>query len=287
MLWLVLAFLPCFAQAQTPFIPVVQIGVASSGNTCVFSNPVASGNVLIGSSSWESSTSTPSVTDTRTSSYSVPTLAAKTLSTAGNVKAAVSVATAASNGANTITFSVSGATFQWTSCAEFPSNTWTTTIDAADSQIATGTPASITSATLTTARNSDLIYAHVGGFNSGGAFVIGGGYTTAGIQQGHDSAAQEFKIAGTNGGYTASFNTTGNTDVTLVTIALRSAPITFQSPALLPDGALSKAYNYTLLATGGTGAYAMLNHFRYVANRTLSQQFDMCHHWNSKLKLQQ
>ena len=250
--WLLLLgfLLPFSAWAQTPFIPIVQVGPGTSGSTCVFQNPVVSGNILIATSTWFSSAGAVTVTDTRGSSY-----VQGVLSNAGAIGAATYVAPAASSGADTITFTVAGSSFQWTLCAEFPASAWTTTIDASDAQILSGTPASITSATLTTARNGDLIYASVGGSQSGGIFSIGSGYSWLGNQGGHDSAEQEFKVAGTNGGYTASFGTSVNTDVTLVTIALQSKPIAIQSPNLLPNGALSKAYNYTLLALGGTGSY--------------------------------
>jgi hypothetical protein len=248
---LLFLLLPFAALAQTtPFLPFVQVGPGTNGNTCTFQNPVVSGNILIAHSSWFSSAGAVTVTDTRSSSF-----AQAILSNGAAIGAGIYVAAAGGNGADTITFAVVGASFQWTFCEELSSSQWTTTVDASDAQSLSGTPSSITSATLTTARNGDFIYAGIGGSQSGGIFTIGSGYSWFGNVGGHDSAEQEYRIAGNNGGYTASFGTSVNTDVTMVTIALRPVALAIQSPNILPAGALSKAYNYTLLALGGAGSY--------------------------------
>jgi hypothetical protein len=249
LLYLLLIAIP--AYGQTPYIPVVQLGQPSSGNTCTFGADVTSGNILIVSQSWEATNNTPTVSDTLTSTWNI---AINDINPANFIKAGIYVATAASSGADTITFAVSGSGFQWTTCAELPASAWTTTVDASSGVTATGTPASISSGTLTTTMNQDFIWAHVGGTQSGGIFTQAAGFYYGGHQQGHDSAAQEFKITGVNGSYSASFNNSVNSDITLVTIALQPVTIAIQSPTQLPDGALTNAYNYTLLSTGGTGA---------------------------------
>src|SRR5690242_5788031 len=93
---LVIAALATFARAQ--FLPeVVQSAVGTT--TCVFNTNVTSGDVVVTAAEWTSSTNTPSVTDTRSTTYSQAII-----NTGNNVKGAIYVGSLGSGGADTITF---------------------------------------------------------------------------------------------------------------------------------------------------------------------------------------
>lgn len=249
---LLFLLIPCATRAQFPYIPIQQSENNLNGNTCVFDTHVASGNRIIASSNWESSTSTPSVTDTLSTSMSQAII-----NTANSVKTATYVGTAGSSGADTVTFSVSGASFQSVQCSEWPPAAFTTTVDVSGSALFSGTPSSVTSPSVTTTLNHDFIYSHIGGFQNAGVFGYGvsSGYIGIGATNGNDSSAAEFQIAGANGSYTSTFKNATNTQGVISIVAFKSNALTIRSPTALPDGALTNAYNYTLLATGGVGSY--------------------------------
>ncbi len=247
-LLLLLVALP--ARAQFPYVPIQQSENNLNGNTCVFDNNVVSGNRIIVSSSWETATGTPTVTDTRSTSYSQVIL-----NVSNNVRVGIYVGTLGSSGANTVTFAETSAGFQNVQCSEYPPSAFTTTVDASNSALFSGTPATVTSPSITTTQNSDLIYSHIGGFQNAGVFGFGSGFTGVGVTNSNDSGAAEFQIAGVNGSYTSIFSNLTNTQGVIGVVAFKSNALTIQSPVVLPDGALTNAYKYTLLATGGVGSY--------------------------------
>jgi hypothetical protein len=247
---LLLLLMPCAARAQFPYIPVVQSANNFNGNACAFNNPVTAGDRIIVSQNWETSTSTPSVTDTLSTSYSQ-----LLINTSNSVRTAIYLGTASSSGSNTVTFAVSGSGFSSTQCSEYPPSAFTTTVDVSNSALFSGTPSSVTSPSITTTLNHDFIYSHIGGFQNAGVFGYGSGYTGLGSVDGNDSSAAEFQIAGANGSYTSTFSNRTNTQGVIAIVALKSNSLTIRSPAVLPDGALTNAYNYTLVATGGVGSY--------------------------------
>lgn len=241
--------LPCFAGY---FVGNSGASVSSGASTsCVFASNVVAGDILVASSTWESSTMTPSVTDTLSSSF-----AQAVINTSGSVKGAVYVAIAGGSGADTITFSVSGATFQNTRCGEFSSALVTSTVDTANSGTFSGTPASV-SVNVTTTVNGDLIIGSAGGFKSAGYFYLSDTtYNFVAATNGQDSGAMESLGSGTSGTYTVPFGNVTNDVGLMLAVALKPpSGITIISPASIPQGAKSVAYAYTFSAAGGAGAY--------------------------------
>ncbi|HWC97236.1 MAG TPA: putative Ig domain-containing protein [Candidatus Sulfopaludibacter sp.] len=220
---------------------------------CVFNANVTSGNLIIVSANWESATGTPTVTDTRSTSY-----AQAAIDTSHTVRVAVYIGTLSSSGANTVTFAETSATFLSVTCTEFPPN-WTTTVDASGSGVTTGTPATVTSPSITTTLNTDLLYSHIGGFQSAGQMDVNSAslpsWTQVSNKDGADSQAAAFAVAGTNGSYSMTWNNATNTQVTTMIVAFKSKSLAITSAATAPDGGQSVAYDYTLLAAGGKGAY--------------------------------
>jgi len=250
---LILLGLPAAAFAQLPFIPVVQTGAGhGDGTTCVFPQNVTSGNITIVAESWYNSTSTPAVSDTRSTSYSQVLI--DTSNTTGNVGIAAYIGTFSSSGSNTVTFSVSGSSYNNISCVEILP-LYSATVDASAVSAFTGTPGTVTSSSITTTANNDFIYGYIGGFRDGGSFKPDSDSTMIGHESGHDCEGAEFKLAGANGSYTESFSNTTNDVGRILIIALKPSSITIQSPSVLPTGGLTAAYNYTMLATGGAGSY--------------------------------
>ena len=92
-------------------------------------------------------------------------------------------------------------------------------------------------------------YTHIGGFNSGGAFSLDSGsfanFTQTSMSNGSDSGGASFGVAGVNGNYNVTGMSLGNSQGTVAIVAFKSNSLAVTSPATLPDGALSNAYNYT------------------------------------------
>lgn len=247
---LLLAALSCPVKAQWPYIPVVQSNSAS-GLVVSAANNVTSGNIAIAGAEWFGSSGACTATDTRSSTW---TEVLNRFDSTNGIGVCILITTYGSSGSNTVTVAQSGSSFTQSSLTELPPN-WSTTIDTSTSSLWSGTPATVTSASFTTAANYDFVYAFIGGFRNAGLFGPNTGMTGLGASNGSDSAGTAFKIAGTNGSYTASFTNATNDLGVIGVIALKPSALIVTSEATAPDGALSNAYDYTLLAAGGTGSY--------------------------------
>ena len=234
------------AFAQLPAL--VQSNGNTGGSTCTFGRNVTSGDVLIIGRSWESSTSTPSVSDSLGTSFTQAVL-----NTGFNVRISVYVGTASSSGADTITATVSGSSFDWAGCAEIKNVT--ATVDVSGSSNWSGSPSTI-SQSVTTTTNTDFLYVYAGGFRSAGTFFesFGNGYHFLGQGNGNDSFGHEFSVSGAAGSCTATMGTNSNDQGSIAVVALKPNALAIDTAAL-PHGATSLAYDFTLVGAGGAGAY--------------------------------
>jgi large repetitive protein len=239
------------ARASFTTIPVVQSVQGSITTTCAFASNVTSGNLVIVASVWKSSTSTPSVSDTRSSTWTQ-----NFIDTTPTVKVAIYSATLGSSGADTVTFTVSGETAENVECVELKPN-WTLTVDASGDSTWSGTPGSVTSPSLTPTLNDDLYFSILSGNGNGGTYSIHTPDQMLG-ENSNSSTAFGISLAGAqsvavSSTYTATANTATGTVAAVLFKSLSG--ITMQSPTALPDAGLSLAYGYCLQATGGNASY--------------------------------
>jgi hypothetical protein len=237
-------------QSGFTYIPVVQSVQGAITNACTFASNVTSGNLVIVASVWKSSTSTPSVSDTRSSTWTQ-----NFIDTGPTVKVAIYSTTLGSGGADTVTFNVTSATAQNVECVELEPK-WTLTVDASADSTWSGTPGTLTSPTLTTTLNDDLYVSILSGNGNGGSYAI----ETASQALGFDpdsSTAFGIKLARAAGSYTTVYTASANAATgTIAAVAYKSlSGITMRSPTALPDAGLNKAYGYCLQATGGNASY--------------------------------
>jgi len=210
---------------------------------------------MIVGSSWFSAGAAPSLSDTRSTSYTQKVYSS---TGSGSVGAAIYAGTLGSSGANTVTFSISGATFQQTYCAEFPPS-FSLTTDGTDITNYSGNPATITSTGITTTLSGDILISLAGGFHNNSIcgpvdargvpanFV----YKGLGLARNNDGGCWLYKVTGAAGSYTNSFTNWQNMDQGLVvTAAFKANPMHISTPLAIPNGSLSKTYNYTLGAAG-------------------------------------
>jgi large repetitive protein len=239
------------ARASFTTIPVVQSAQGVITTTCAFASNVTSGNLVIVASVWKSSTSTPSVSDTRSSTWTQ-----NFIDTTPTVKVAVYSTTLGSSGADTITFTVSGETAENVECVELKPK-WTLTVDASGDSTWSGTPGTVTSPSLTPTLNDDLYFSILSGNGNGGNYSIQTSDQVLGLDA-DSSTAFGIKLAGAQSvAVTSTYTATANTATgTVAAILYKSTSgITMQSPTALPDAGLSQTYQYCLQATGGNSTY--------------------------------
>ena len=203
---LIVVLFPCIAEAQISYLPLVQsISTAAnvSSNTCVFPRNATTGNYVIVSIYWFSSTNTPTVSDSQTNTYTQ-----KFINTSPSVKGAVYTTTATANNQITVTVSISGGSFLNLTCSEFTPD-FSLTIDVQSDNTFSGSPSTATSPSVTTTLNNDLIYCSVGGFDSAGLFFSVAPFTMSVLSNGADSSGSEFWMAGQSGSTSCTFNVRG------------------------------------------------------------------------------
>lgn len=233
----------------SPFVQSATGANNSTSVTCPFHNNVTNGNRIVVGTNWETGTADPTVTDTRSTSYS------KIIKdTSGSVKGALYIGTLGSGGANTVTVAETSGSFMQVDCMEIPASIWSATVDVSDSKVVSSTPATPAGNAVTTTVNGELLIGHIGGFSSSGLFNIGSGFQMVGNRRNQDSSSMEYLVTGAPGSNTVSFKNTSNSTVTVFTAALKPNALTITDAAALPDAALSTAYSYCLHAIGGTGA---------------------------------
>jgi len=253
---LVLLGFPTLAVAQFPYpyILPVQVGTANT-SACVFAKNVTSGNIVIAGTSWFSSASAPSVTDTRSTSYTQKVYSS---TGSGSVGATIYGGILGSSGPDTVTLSISGATFNQVYCAEFPPS-FSLTTDGTDITNFSGNPATITSTGITTTLSGDILISLAGGFHNNSICgpVDARGvpanfkYIALGMARNNDGGCWLYQVTGAAGSYTNSFTNWQNMDQGLVvTVAFKANAMHISTPLAIPNGSLSKTYNYTLGAAG-------------------------------------
>jgi len=257
-LFVLLLCAPC-AWAQFPTIPIRQSCSTSTNAAsinCILST-TNSGDAIIIGISYFGTTNTASATDTLTTSYT------RVLSdTSHTERVAVLTGIAGSTGANTINVAVTGASFMNVNAVELigTSACDVTTVDASATSTFFGTPSTVTTPGITTTLNSDCIYAGMGNDNNAGWQGLQdadmGTWWQVGSMGGTDSGAGFLRIAGAAGAGNTITVDNGGTSGTLFNIAFKSNALTIQSPSAAPDGDTTHAYSYTVLATGGAGAYS-------------------------------
>jgi len=210
---------------------------------------------MIVGASWFGTNNLPTVTDTVGTTYTI-----KFSDVTHTEKVAVITGLAAGSGANTINVAITSGQFQNVNGVEMVGNPCDiTTTDGTASSTFSGTPANVTLPSITTAFNSDCIYAGTGNDNSTGFQGIQDGdlgtWWQVGSMGGTDSGAGFLRIGGTAGAGNNLTVTNGATLGTTFNVAFKSNALAIQSPTAAPDGDTLTAYSYTVLATGGAGAY--------------------------------
>lgn len=243
------------AQYGYPDVPIVQANTNNTSGasaTCSFNQNVTSGNQMWIGIAWESSTNTPSVSDTRSTSYTQ-----KLLNTSNTVKVAFFAGTLGSSGSNTVTVAITSGAFIGVNCLEMYPR-WTLTVDQTAVSAFSGSPSTVTTPAVTNTVNGDIVYHLIYRDNTSGWFQ----QAVADMPKWTQTAEYPWigawvGVGGVEG--VSGNNLTVNANVTLgttFTISFKpSSGITINSGATAPDGATSQAYSFQPLATGGVAAY--------------------------------
>lgn len=168
-------------------------------------------------------------------------------------------ATANGSGADTVTLTTSGGTAPGNWCMEIDKNYYSTTLDGTPVHANTaGTPATVTTSSITTTVNGSLLLGYFEGFSSAG--IISPNATTEGFVGSVNGAANHsgvYRFAGTNGAYTTTVASTTNSAVNYTQIALKPAsPTTINIiDTALPTASTSNSYSYPMRGLAGTGTY--------------------------------
>jgi hypothetical protein len=198
--FLTICVLSLTAWAQAPNGPYVvqachNVGAGTiSSLTCVFGQNVVSGNVVIVGYDYFAGTS-PSLADTRSTSYSN----AQTFTAADGIHQVITSGTLGSSGANTVTLSITSGTFVGIWAVEVKNSTATKDACATGLDFS-GTPASVSSNSVTAANDGEFLVAFASGLQNGGRFsTVTAPFTMFAHMNGNDSRAAAYQISGTNG----------------------------------------------------------------------------------------
>jgi len=246
-LFLALLLFPALGFCQyNHSVPMIQ-GYYSESDACDPTGggyaTIVSGDLLIVAMSFTAGTGSVTVNDTRSSSWTQ-----EYLDTSANPSIVIFAAYAGGSGADTITVTQTGASGQYTTCAEFPPN-WSLTKDGATLNRFSGTPATVTTPNVTSTLNNDLLYAHgwsglrvwpTVGFNA--------------VVTDYYYEAAEWKVTGAPGSYSATFNNNGASGIAAV-LLLQSNSLAITTPSTLPSAVANSPYSYTLQAAGGVSTY--------------------------------
>jgi hypothetical protein len=184
--------------------------------------------------------------------------------TASSLSTAIYAGTLASSGSDTVTISIGGgATFTNLVCSEHPP-TFSLTADAVSYFKDTSGSSPLTSPNITTTKNNDFLYFYIGGNHNTtvfGANAVGSPGT--GLPVYHPIGFTSNSAAGQAFGYVAAgaatynftFQQFNSDTITEDIVAFLPNALAVTSPSTIPDGALTNAYSYQLLAAGGTGSY--------------------------------
>lgn len=237
----------CFSQL--PY-PIQSWANGTPASTCVFQSNVTAGSTIMAISTWQTSTNTPTVSDTRSTSFSQAYI-----DTSQTVRGAIYVGTAPTSGADTVTFTVSGSSGQNVACVEWNMGSISTTVDVGN-VTAFVTSNHVAATNLATNVNGDLLVSfstNTGG-NGWGDETLGDKYLSTCPACGFASG---YRITGVAGNYTTTYGlpSGGNQTGSIFQVAFKSSAITIVSPATIPDAIQGNTYSYTMQAVGGAGAY--------------------------------
>jgi hypothetical protein len=260
LLCFVLLLFPAAATAQFPYPYSLPIQTSiSNTNVCAFNTNVTSGNLLIVTHGWYNSTSSTSISDTRSVSW---TRDAYSNAGSGPTGGLFYSGTLASSGAETITITISGESFMQTQCYEFPPS-FSLTVDGTPTTTNySGSPATINGGAVTTTLSGDILISLAEGFHNNSICgpkdprgALGNlKYIGLGMARNNDGGCVEYQVTGAPGSYSNSFTNWQNMDQGLVvTVAYKANAMHISTPLAIPNGALSKTYDYTL---GYAGAAA-------------------------------
>ena len=255
-LWLLLT-VPCWAQySSVPMIQAVTGGSTTTTSTCTFPRNVTSGNIGVVLSTSANSKPVTSISDTLTSTFT------SNLSNTAN-PAAVSVYTTTfgSSGADTITVVSASGFHTAITCIEVSPTVMTTTVDASAVNSYGVSSPTITAPNVTTNKNGDLVFTFFANQTNGAPLYVATADLPRGWAAGSiNNSGQIFSlvsVAGAPGTFTGitAQNPSSAGSGTNVTIAFAPPSLAIQTPSALPDGIISTAYSYTMLATGGVSTY--------------------------------
>lgn len=236
--------LPMPLRAQVPNIRQSNLG---NGSSCALNKPVLNGSMVGMFLNWRTSTSTPTISDSRGT-----TLTQQVLDTTNTLKVALYSGLAPSAGSDTFTYSVSGNAGLTGVCMEFTGIPGT--LDVASAVTTFSSTGTITTGSVTTTQNRDLLIACTAGgnsnmenqspydavgFNSGSSIVSGGGC--------------EFRVAGAIGSYSATFGNPTSTAGTMFLLAYLPTALNIATTTL-PDGAQTLAYDFCIPYAGGVSS---------------------------------
>lgn len=163
------------------------------------------------------------------------------------------VTVSGATGADTITVTAGGTSFQNMNVGHFTSGTVTTdgVVDTTWSSSAT----TITTGNITTGANGDILLSGIQTCNSQSPSSLLPNSMLTG-QNAADSTATQWRLSGANGTYAASFHWGGGSSSGHVwLVALKSVASLAVSTTALPDAVSGQPYSANLNAQGGSGAY--------------------------------
>ena len=232
---------------STTFYPFVNSG-QSNANICPFGKNVKSGDILIAAASSSLGSTITGISDTVSSSWTSIT------TNSSQMVSQVWKATAGSSGADAITFTYTGSpTAQFMQCVELPSALATTTVDAFLSGSYEGTPRILSTSSLTTTVNGDVLLLFTTSptgtancWTSSPMIYITG--TQCALALGTVVGANQPAIGSFNLGASA---VNGN----FILVALKPASALTLYTSSLPSASTSHSYSYPLYAVQGVGSY--------------------------------
>lgn len=241
----------CSAQLATmDSSPLCIQTFGSNTTTPAFQSDVVNQQLLIVSLESFSQSTAPSISDTRSSSW---TLRINGTTNSGGF-AYTWTALANGNGPDTITFSAIGsfANSVLTACNGALEVLDGTAVDT--TYTGSGAGGTVTTGNVTTAQNGSLIYCF-GFASSGSAIFLNLPNNSYGNSSPSDHAIGGYRLTGTNGNYSCSFTTVANDTGHVQAIAFKSTASLVVTTRKVPDFATSVAAKYCLNAEGGSGAY--------------------------------
>jgi large repetitive protein len=256
MRWIIIALsLVISSWAQLATQEATPIPVQSNRNAAAslaFNNNVVSGHELFVAYecfSGGNCASGPSIADTLTTTWTSRVTQGST--TCGNLW--IWTGQAGSSGADTVTIT-NGGSFQNIAIAEFANVS--NTLDVASTATAwTLSGTTITTPSVTTNTNNALLFAAAHTCNSGQVAALSPTLPVT-DNSSADSMGTGWRITGTNGANTATFNwASGGSSGNSATVVMKANTALTVVTTKIPDAVSGTAYSFDLHANGGSGSY--------------------------------